>query len=358
MTENKVKNYLDNLIQSNRIPGMQYVVIDPREVRFEYYGGHRDVKARLPVVPETTFMASSSTKAVTAAATLQLVEEGTIQLDKPLIAYYADHPYGNKVTIRHLLNQTSGIPNPLPLKWLHSAQEHDGFDEDHALNETMRQNSKLLFEPGDKYSYSNIGYWLLGKVIQIASGKSFCGYLRERVFAPLGITSEELGCMIPDINGHAKGYQPKYSPLGIFLYLMMDRRLMNASEDGRVSLAPVYMNGPAYGGLIGTARGFGKFLQDQIRPESRLLGSATKSLFFSSQKTNRGQETGTTLGWRIGRLSDELYYGKPGGGPGFRSNIRIYPKHGLATAWFINETGVSESPINSFTDLLDRNFIG
>jgi CubicO group peptidase (beta-lactamase class C family) len=302
-------------------------------------------------------MASSSTKAVTAAATLKLVDQGAIQLDSPLSDYYRLHPYGNNVTIRHLLNHTSGIPNPLPLRWLHSVQEHAGFDEDRALKETMQQNSKLLFHPGGKYSYSNIGYWLLGKVIEVTSGKSFCQYLRECIFAPTGITMAELDCTIPDLQRHAKGYQPKYSLLGLALYLSMDRRFVRKSEGGRLTLAPVYMNGPAYGGLVGTALGFGKFLQDQLRPKSSLFGDATKSLFFSTQKTDRGVETGMTLGWRIGRLSDELCYGKPGGRPGFRSNIRIYPGRGIASVWFINETGVRESSINRFSDVLDRNIV-
>ena len=83
----------------------------------------------------------------------------------------------------------------------------------------------------------------------------------------------------------------------------------------------------------------------------------TRSLFFSHQKTNLGLETNMTLGWRMGRVSEVLYYGKPGGGPGFRSNVRVYPERGIATAWLINETGVSERSITKFTDVLDGNFL-
>jgi D-alanyl-D-alanine carboxypeptidase len=355
--EDQLKNHLDQLIQRNRIPGIQYVMTDAHGVTFEYYGGRRDLGHDLPVEADTTFMASSSTKVITAAAALQLVEHDHLKLDDPLSTYYSEHPYGDKVTVRHMLTHTSGIPNPLPLKWLHPVEDHDSFDEDRALKEVMRRSPKLLFEPGERYSYSNLAYWLLGKVIQAASGRNYCDYLNENIFAPLCISSNELSCRVPRLSRHARGYQPKYTLLGLFLYLMMDRSLISAGHGARFRLRPVYMNGSAYGGLVGTARGFAKFLQDQLRPQPRLFTSATRSLFFSHQKTSRGLETNMTLGWRIGRLSDVLYYGKPGGGPGFQSNVRVYPERGIATAWLMNQTAASERPIARFTDALDSNFL-
>jgi D-alanyl-D-alanine carboxypeptidase len=302
-------------------------------------------------------MASSTTKALTAAAVLQLIERGKIELDKSLNTYYPNHPYGAHVAIHHLLNQTSGIPNPLPLKWLHKIEEHAVFDEDQTLHKVLRKYPMLAFTPGDKYAYSNISYWLLGKVIQAVSGLSYCDYMRQYMFAPLGINQEEVNCLIPDLTQHARGYQKKYSLLGLLLPFLMDKTLLEATEAGWARLRPAYMNGPAYGGLIGTARGFSRFLQDQLQVQSVLFGSETRKLFFSHQKNNYGKDIETTLGWHRGRASDVQYYGKPGGGPGFQSNIRVYPKKGIATVWFINETGVSEGQINKFTDALDRNFL-
>jgi CubicO group peptidase (beta-lactamase class C family) len=109
-----------------------------------------------------TFMASSTTKVITATAILQLVEREKIRLDDPA-SRYTEHPYGDGITIRHLLAQTSGIPNPLPLRWIHRASEHAGFDENAAFHETVQRHSKLLFTPGTRYAYSNISYWILGR---------------------------------------------------------------------------------------------------------------------------------------------------------------------------------------------------
>ncbi len=353
----QTRDYLDHLIQKKRVPGIQYLVVDAQNIQFEYCGGYRDIQANLAVTPETTFMASSTTKVLTAAAVLQLIERGKVELDRSLSTYYSNHPYGMQVTIRHLLNQTSGIPNPLPLRWLHSLEAHAAFDEDQALQNVMCGHPRLTSIPGDKYAYSNISYWLLGKVIQAASGQSYCEYMRQNVFATLRINQAEMNCVIPDATQKARGYQHRYSLLSILAPLLMDKTLLEATEARWVRLRPVYMNGAAYGGLIGTAHGFSLFLQDQLREKPLLFSPETRKLFFSQQKNNHGKDIETTLGWHTGRVTDIQYYGKPGGGPGFQSNLRVYPARGIASVWFVNATGVSEGAINRFTDTLDRQFL-
>ena len=355
--ERSAEAHLDRLIQTHAVPGIQYLVIDAQGIRYEYYGGHSAIATGLPVTAETTFMASSSTKVLTATAILQLVEQGKVDLDMSLSTYYAKHPYGEQVTLRHLLNQSSGIPNPLPLKWLHRVEDHAAFDEVAALQAVMRTHARLGFSPGTQYAYSNISYWLLGMVIEAVSGASYRDYMRQHVFAPLGAAPADLDGLVHDLTRHARGYQPKYSAMGAVLYLMMDRTLLGATEAGRFGLRPVYMNGPAYGGLIGTARGFACFLHDQLRPKPLLFGARTRTLFYTHQTDARGRELPTTLGWYHRRLGSVRYYGKPGGGPGFRSNIRVYPDQAMASVWLINETGASEGPIDRFTDALDRHFL-
>jgi CubicO group peptidase (beta-lactamase class C family) len=352
-----VQRDLAQRIAAQEFPGIQYVVVDAQTTRFEFYGGRRDLGADLPVTADTTFMAASSTKVVTAAAVLQLVQRGQVLLDESLSAYYPHHPYGEAVTVRRLLNQSAGIPNPLPIRWLHTVEAHPTFDEEAALQDVLRKHATLAFAPGDKYAYSNISYWLLGKVIEQASGMSYGDYVRAHIAAPLGIPTAELDCTIPDLTRQARGHQQKFSPVGLFLYAVMDRSLLDGSVAGRFRLKPVYMHGPAYGGLNGAARAFARFLQDQLQETPRLLDPATRALYFTPQRDNRGGELVTTLGWHRGRVEDVPYFGKPGGGPGFRSNLRVYPTRGLATVWMINETGVDEKSINAFGDSLDRMFL-
>lgn len=118
-------------------------------------------------------MAYSMTKTLTSVAILQSVEQHKLGLDDPVVNYLPDYPYGNRITIRQLLNYTSGIPNPIPLRWAHLVEEDQGFDENTALDRVLRDNPGLDFEPGTKYAYSNIGYWLLGKIIEQATEQSY-----------------------------------------------------------------------------------------------------------------------------------------------------------------------------------------
>src|ERR1035437_8324060 len=101
-------------------------------------------------------MAYSMTKTFTAVAILQLVEQGKLNLDDVIDRYRPNAAYhGHGITLRHLLNHTSGIPNPLPLRWVHLAADDSSFNEGEALAAVLRENPDLAFEPGSKFAYSN-----------------------------------------------------------------------------------------------------------------------------------------------------------------------------------------------------------
>jgi CubicO group peptidase (beta-lactamase class C family) len=145
---------------------------------FEHAGGWSDLRGRVLVDTATTMMAYSMSKTITAAAVLQLVEAGRVGLDDPAERYLDFFPYGSKVTVRQLICHTAGIPNPIPLRWVHPVARHGSFDESAALAAVLRDHPRLLFEPGSKYAYSNIGYWLLGKIVERASGQTFPSLVR------------------------------------------------------------------------------------------------------------------------------------------------------------------------------------
>jgi D-alanyl-D-alanine carboxypeptidase len=353
----RVDTHITGIVESGRIPGIQYVVVDSHDVRYEYYGGRRDVSSDDPVTSDTTFMSSSTTKTLTAAAVLQLKGRNMIDLAESLSMYFPSHPYGHDIKINHLLNQTSGVPNPLPLKWLHLVEDHESFDADKALQDVLKRHSKLRFIPGSRYAYSNISYWLLGKVIEHVSGMLYDDYMRKNIIGPLGISNKDLDFQIVNIDNHACGHLRRFSPLGLLIPFMMSKEIFSEKAENRLRFRPVYMDGAPYGGLIGTALAFSKFLQDQLSPNSILFNDKTKDLFYSEQIDSRKHLIETTLGWHRGKLLGVEYFGKPGGGPGFQSNMRIYPSKGIATVWLANETGVSEGPIHKLTDNMDKYFL-
>lgn len=180
--------------------------MDADHVLFQYAGGWADIRNRKPMTAGTTMMAYSMTKTLTAAAILQLAERGKVNLGDSIDLYLDHNPYGSDITISHLLSQTSGIPNPIPLGWMHTTENHDTFDEDAALEEVLRTYGKPSFAAGKKYAYSNISYWFLGRIIEKAGGRSYADYMRKHVFDPLGVPEKELGYAITAGGDHAKGY--------------------------------------------------------------------------------------------------------------------------------------------------------
>jgi CubicO group peptidase (beta-lactamase class C family) len=341
-------------VRDSRVPGIQYVVVTADETVFEYTGGWADIAGRRPMTPETTMMTYSMSKTITAAAVLQLVEERKVGLDDPIDRYLDSHPYGPDVTVRELLSHTSGIPNPIPLTWVHGVARHETFDERAALATVLREHGRLKSAPGAKYRYSNIGYWLLGPVIERASGESFTAYVAEHVLRPLGIGPHELAYAIPDPVRHAQGYLEKYSWMNLLKSFLVDPDLIGGYEDRWLHIQGHYVNGPASGGLVGTARGVGKFLQDQLRPHSRLIGDTTRTLFYERQRTTAGTAVAMTLGWHIGTLNGASFYHKEGGGGGFHCLMRVYPGDGMATVVMTNATGFN---VRGLLDTTDPRFL-
>jgi D-alanyl-D-alanine carboxypeptidase len=188
-----VRFRLDTLVRDSKTPGIQYLVVAPEQIIFEYAGGWADIAGRRPLHAATTMMAYSMSKTITAAAVVQLVESRRLGLDDSIDRYVESQPYGPDVTVRQLLSHTSGLPNPVPLAWVHPAARHGTFDEAAELATVMRDHPQLAFPPGTKYGYSNIGYWLLGPIVERASGETFPSSVREHVLEPLGITPLELG---------------------------------------------------------------------------------------------------------------------------------------------------------------------
>lgn len=336
------------------MPGVQYLVVDSTRVRFEYVGGWADIARKRAMDSSTTLMAYSMSKTFTAAAVLQLVQDGLVGLDDPVNRYVAGVPSGDRVTIRELLSHTAGLPNPLPLRWVHPFARHRDFDEHAALAAVLAAHPSLRDPPGTRYRYSNIGYWLLGPVVERASGQPLPAYVADHVITPLGIAPQDLGYVIGDPARHANGYLEKYSALNLIKGWLIDPALVGAYEGRWLRIEAHYANGPAFGGLIGTARAFGRFLQDQLRGHSVLFADSTRELFYAQQHTSDGRAIAMTLGWHIGDLDGRRFYFKAGGGGGFHCEMRLYPHAGIATVLMTNATAVD---VTRILDREDRAFL-
>jgi CubicO group peptidase (beta-lactamase class C family) len=176
-------------------PGLAVLVRRNGRTVLERGYGVRDLRTRGPIDGRTRFRLASVTKAMTAAAIMTLVRDGRLRYEDTLTRVLPGFPaYGNGVTIRHLLTHTSGLPDYESLMeraekekaqpiWTPERQIRD--DEVLAL---LEKQTRGLFAPGTSWAYSNSGYVILGLVAARAAGRPFGDVLRERIFAPLGMT--------------------------------------------------------------------------------------------------------------------------------------------------------------------------
>lgn len=187
-----------------------------------------------------------------------------------------------------------------------------------------------------------------------ASGGAFPSYVREHVLRPLGIAAPELGYGVPDRRDHAKGYLEKYSLLNVVKGFLVDHTLIGRYEGRWLHIHDHVLNGPAFGGLVGTTRGFGKFLQDQLRTHSALFNDATRQLFYTPERTKDGTAVSMSLGWHIGTVDGTRFCYKEGGGGGFHCMMRVYPSSGIATVVMTNATGFD---VRGLLDSMDPRFL-
>lgn len=348
------RELLESMRANGDYPGLQYIVVSPDDTVFEFAAGLADVAAGRAMGLDTTLMAYSMSKTVTAVAVLQLVERGLVGLDHPIARYLPSQPYGEGVTIRHLLSHTGGIPNPLPLRWAHAASDHAAFDEWAALERVLARHGKRSASPGRRFRYSNIGYWLLGALVEHVTGASFRDFVRRNVLGPIGIGATELGYDVTEPERHAKGYLERRSLLNAFKGILLDRALIGPVEGRWVNIRDHYVDGAAVGGLVGTARAFGLFLRDQLQPRSLILAEGTRRLLYERQRATSGREVPMTLGWHTGSLHGVPTFFKEGGGGGFHCLMRVYPSAKMGSVLMINATTLD---VTGLLDRLDRGFL-
>ena len=346
--------YLERLIDASRTPGVQYLVLDASKIVFEFAGGWADLQRRMPMTAATIVMAYSMSKTITAAAVLRLVEAGRVRLDDPVLRYVAWLPYGEGPLVHQLLSHTAGIPNPIPLRWVHLSDRHPTHDDTAALKTVLNAHPTLASKPGTRYAYSNLGYWILGEVVARAAGQSFVSYVQDEVLRPIGAGLDELSYTIADPDRRAVGYLEKYSLMNLVKRLLINREMIGEYAGSWLSIRHHYVNGAAFGGLVGTARGFGRFLQDQLAPRSRIFDDATRGAFCTPQEVAGGRRIPMTLGWHIGALADRSYFYKEGGGAGFHCMMRLYKTPAIGTVIMANATGLN---VAAHLDRLDTAFL-
>lgn len=341
-----VESKLQSQISDNNTPGLQYYFFDKDSIIFSFEGGFADIKDQRKVTANTTFNCNSVTKTFTALAVLQLAEQGKISLDDPISKYLFDFPYPKNITVRQLLSHSAGIPNPIPIRWIHSPEEHASFDSKAFFDDIFKKHNKVESNPNEKFSYSNLGYVFLGMLVEEVSGQDYSDYVDKNIIRRIGITPEELGFTIQNPELQSKGYQKTWSFMNLALSFMFDKSKYIIDTEGKfTSYNSLYVNGSSYGGLIGSGTAFVSYLQELMKQENRLISDDFRSQLFTENILNSGKPSGMCLSWFKGELNGHTYYSHAGGGGFFYCEIRMYPELGKGSVVMFNRTGVSDERI-------------
>jgi D-alanyl-D-alanine carboxypeptidase len=342
-------------INENRSPSIQYALFNKDSIIKRYAFGLADIHDKKEVSETTTYNAYSITKTFTALAILQLARQDKLIPDDSVKKYLPDIPYNFDITIKQVLSHSAGIPNPIPLSWIHLSSTHKTFDRNRFFKDVISKNNKAVSKPNEKYAYSNIGYVLLGQIIEKVTGISYEEYIENNIIKPLGIPANELGFEIQDYHNHAKGYHKRYSFSNIILGYFIDKeKFMDKAESEWKPFKPFYVNGISYGGLIGTPDSFVKYIQGLLNQNSQLITNDYKNMMFTENYTSGNKPTGMCLSWFKGKLNGKTFFTHAGGGGGYYCEIRIYPDPGLGSLVFFNRTGMSDQ---RFLDRIDKLYL-
>jgi CubicO group peptidase (beta-lactamase class C family) len=313
------------------------------------------------------------TKLVTAAAVLQLQEQGKLSIDDPVATYLpffsVAYPSATSrpVTIRQLLNHSSGIPNNAPalVGWIHHADQ-PRLDQSAYLAQILPDYATLRFAPGDHGEYTNVGYMVLGAVIEAASGQTYEDYVRGHVLRPLDMRQTDFvytEAMLPNAAVASHPWLSMETAALPFLVTNWNSYVRETTA-GRMWLNRFYANSAPPTGLIGPATDAARFMAAMLNAGElegqRILSSeSVRAMIYDSHVIGRGGEADTYpgmqygLGWHIVPEGKRLRIQHRGGGPGFGSEMRLYPNEGLGMVVIANDTTYDRDAILDLAAQLD-----
>jgi len=318
--------YLQAELQRAGIPGAALVVVaDGRIVHLHGFGVSGPA-GRLPTA-ETVFQIGSNSKSFTALAIMQLAEAGRLQLDAPVQRYLpwfrvADAEASMRITLRQLLNQTSGFPHREGQTDF--ADSYAGAD---ALERRVRglADVRLASAPGQHWAYSNINFVILGCVIEAVSGTSYANYMDEHVFKPLGMR-----------NTAASGRPPAHADLATGYRFWFGRAVAADGLPYPQTLVPA-------GYLTSTARDMGAYLIAHLGGGPRILSVAGLAELHRAG-VNTGQRYGYAMGWSTDGNAPGLLTHE-GQTPEFTSAMGIDERQRWGFALLLNASDALAGPV-------------
>lgn len=300
---------------SSATPGCAVGVSRGGQVLLEKAYGMADLERGVPNTVETIFEAGSVSKQFTAAAVLLLAQDGKLSLDDPARRYLPELPdYGVPLTIRHMLQHTSGLRDwgevAAIAGWPRGSRVHT---HAHVLDIVSRQRA-LNFPPGTRYSYSNTGYNLAAVIVQRVSGMPLAEFTRARIFEPLGMT--------------------RTSWRDVHTRIVRHRALAYGAGPSGFAADMPFENAYGNGGLLTTV---GDLL---IWNENFVTGTIGGPAFLALQqepgRLNDGTPHAYAMGLRVDEYKGVAGVGHSGATAGYRAHLAYFPGQRLSVAVLCN----------------------
>lgn len=298
---------------SRPVAGISVAVARDGQVVIARGYGMANLEHSVAVTPETVFHIDSISKNILAAVVLQLVDQGKLRLDDDLTKYVPEAPtQGHHVTVRQLLNNTSGIYSFTSLP---DANNNERFDLTHEQVLGLIKDKPFDFEPGTRWRYDNSAFYIGGMVVERVTKEEYGAYLREHVFKPLGMSSASL-CDARMVVPHlASGYE-------------LDRGAL-------VNAAFLTWKLPfAAGAVCATATDLVKW--QAALDAGRVLTQSSLALMRTPTTLADGTNIEYGLGTRLGSLDGHRVLGHTGSGGGFRNVLESFPDDHLTIVILMN----------------------
>jgi CubicO group peptidase (beta-lactamase class C family) len=289
--EQRVDNVIARQMAARHIPGLSLGVLREGQLVLSKGYGDATLEWKQPATPDTVYLLASATKQFTAACIMLLAADGKLAFDDPLSRYVDAPAQWTGITIRHLLTHTAGLKDRFE-------QTADGRMY---LDYTIRQmfdaaaRTPVDAQPGATWQYSDQGYFLLGMVIEKASGQSYWNFLRERILAPAGMTSTTIHNWNQVVPQRADGYA------------LLGTNVIGSRRRYQFALAPHY-------GVQSSVRDLAKY--DAALSAGTLLPAATLERMWTPARLGSGEPAGFSgigygFGWFLEQFRGhhEVYHG-------------------------------------------------
>ena len=312
--------FVDSLFSAysgSTVPGASVVVIlDGRVVLRRAYG-MADLERRVTATPETDYRLASVSKQFTAMAVMLLATDGKLRYDQPVRDFLPELPAaGRPVTIRHLLNHTSGLVDYEDLV----PESRTAQLDDRDVLGLLATKDSAYFAAGSQYRYSNSGYVLLGLIVARASGLSFPEFLRTRIFQPLGMNATVAHVEGSDtVPGRSYGYSPRGGT-----FVQTDQSVTSATLGD--------------GGIYTNVDDMQRWDQALYPGSTALVDAATLDLAATPPQLPAGATTEYGFGWFVDTYRGEKRWRHTGETSGFRNAIQRYPRRRLTVIVLTNRS--------------------